>query len=239
MTSKLPVKIEPERLKDTIVELRYHSQVAYEYRLGLCHKVLTDHGFSVFIPSSPNPAETNPAHFFLAVSPKHIFQNDVIRVYYEEGKVVINSNGQYRGWKRYSESVLILADLLRRENLLGEIYWVGLRYISEFSEVQIFDQLTWQFNFPVDNSQTINTSFRTEWIDDSDHIVVNLLNNGQRGGTSFSLMDVDVNHNCLDKPIELPEQLADVLNRIHEKEKLVFFGLMNEEFLQSLNPTYV
>jgi len=233
MTSKLPVKIEPERLKDTILELRYRSQVAYEYRLGWCHKLL-----SVYIPSSPNPLETNPAHFFLTVTPKHIFQNDVVRVYYEDGKIVFNSNGPYRGWKRYLETVLALTELLRREVLIGEIYWVGLRYISEFSEVQIFDQLIWQFDFPVANGQTINTSFRTEWVDESDHIVVNLLNNGQRGNTSFSLMDIDVNHNCQDAPIENKENLSDVLFRMHEKEKQVFFGLMKEEFLQSLNPTY-
>lgn len=237
MPTKLPIKINPERLKDTLVEIRYQSDIPFEYRLGLCHKVLMENGFRIFEPISPNPADTDILNFFLVKPQRNVFADDTARFYFEEDKIVFNSNGTYQGWAKLSGTIRRCIEILFKEGLAGPIRRIGLRYVSEFDSIQIFDQLKWKFEYSWKQQASINTSFRTEWIDDDDRIIVNLLNNVQREEDAFSLMDIDVNHTLNEVTSDI-SVIFDLLNRLHEKEKQVFFGLMKNEFLESLNPTY-
>lgn len=238
MKQKLPIKISPKRLKDTIVEIRYQPNIPFEYRLGFFYKILTQNQFKVFTPHTPNFSEAGSSPFIRFESPKNIFSNNVLHVHLENERVVFNSNGEYSGWNVFSSHIENCLQSFLSEGLIMNIHRVGLRFISEFEDVQIFDQLKWQFDFPWEECTTVNTSFRTEWVDETDFVTVNLLNNVQRDTSSFSLMDVDIRHEADSNSVTHTDAIMNMLNRLHSKEKLVFFGLMKDEFLQSLNPTY-
>jgi uncharacterized protein (TIGR04255 family) len=234
----LPLKIEPERLKDTLIEIRYQSEQIFEYRLGLFHKVLTEHGLTPSIPFNAHPLELNPTNFLIADSPINIFKNDILRLSVYNDRLVFNSNNTYQGWAVYGSQVKKLIELLLGNNLLGNIHWIGLRYVSEFVNIQIFDQLIWSFQYQwSDETAAVNTIFRTEWLDGNLRIIVNLVNNAVREEQRYSLMDVDVNL-AMDIESLTLLQLNEHLDGFHAKEKEIFFGLMKPDFLTSLNPTY-
>lgn len=231
----LPKKITPERLRDTIIELRYDSDVPFEYLLGLVYDTLKD----ILAPVNnlgSNELTFNPFSSIIINSRKDLFQNEVIRLQVLEGRLVFNSNGVYQGWDKFLGNIQKTLEQLTSKSLIKNVNRIGLRYISEFSELQIFDNLVWSFDYHWKQSRKLNASFRTEWVDDSDMIIVNLANSELPEGEIFSIMDVDVN--CqLQEPVSL-EDTIETIERLHHKEKEVFFGLMRPEFIQWLNPSY-
>jgi len=235
---KIPKKIEPERLKDTIVEVRYKSEVPFEYRLGLCHRVLKLLNVNPILPFNSHSIELDPTNFLTVDYPKNLFEDSTIRLRIMDDRLIFNSNGTYCGWKDFSQSIQNIVKNLYFEGLLGEFNWVGLRYVSEFEKIQVFEKLIWGFQYDWHSVKSVNTSFRTEWLDESDHVIVNLVNNAQRESDFYSLVDIDINYAIGLQPSTPVETLFEHIERLHDKEKTVFFGLMKPDFLESLNPIY-
>jgi len=234
----IPKKIDPERLKDTIVEIRFKSEVPFEYRLGFCYEVLKSMGVIPMPPFNAHSIELDPANFFTLDYPKNLFEDDAIRLRITDDRLIFNTNGRYCGWKDFGQSIQNIVKKLFSEGLLGEFNWVGLRYVSEFEKIQIFEKLIWDFQFDWQGVKSINTTFRTEWVDESDHVIVNLVNNVQRESDFYSLMDIDINY-AIELQSSTPvETLFEHIERLHVKEKTVFFGLMKPAFLELLNPIY-
>jgi uncharacterized protein (TIGR04255 family) len=234
----IPEKIEPERLKDTLIEIRYKSEVPFEYRLGLCHSVLMKLNLNPSKPFNAHTIELDPSNLLMFDTPKNIFENETLRLKVSDDRLVFNSNGVYQGWSEFSRSVQHILAKLMEESLLGKFYWIGLRYVSEFENIQIFDKLIWDFQYIWQDKKNINTIFRTEWMEEQDRIIVNLLDNAQRENDYYSIMDIDVNCVLNESEIYPLESVFEHLNRLHTKEKSVFFGLMKPDFLASLNPSY-
>jgi len=229
-----PKKITPERLKDTIVELRYNTAISFEYIPGLVHEAVK--GVLSPVDIGRHQFSLDPAKSVFIGTRKGFLQNDIIRLQIEEGGLIFNSNGEYKGWSAFMGAIKTVMELIAQKDWLQGIHWVGLRYVSEFAEIQIFDKLIWDFQYQWGQASSLNTTFRTEWADEEDRIIVRLLNNGQREGDVYSLIDIDVNHNFGET--KAVAAAFDTIERLHTKEKDVFFGLMRPEFLTSLNPTY-
>lgn len=231
----LPKKITPERLRDTVIELRHDSDIPFEYLLGLVYDALKD----ILAPVNnlgSNELTFNPFSSIIINSRKDLFQNEVIRLQVLEGRLVFNSNGVYQGWDKFLEHIQKTLEQLASKALIKNFNRIGLRYISEFSGLQIFDHLIWKFEYTWGQSAHRNTSFRTEWIDNNDTIIVNLAHSALPEREMFSIMDVDVS--CqLREPGSL-EDTVKTIEHLHLKEKEVFFGLMHPEFIASLNPSY-
>jgi uncharacterized protein (TIGR04255 family) len=188
----IPKKIEPERLKDTIVEVRYKSEVPFEYRLGFCHQVLKLLNVNPILPFNSRSIELDPTNFLTLDYPKNLFEDSTIRLRIKDDRLIFNTNGTYSGWRNFSQSIQNIVKKLFSEGLLGEFNWVGLRYVSEFENIQIFEKLIWGFQYDWNSVKSVNTSFRTEWLDESDHVIVNLVNNAQRESDFYSLMDNNI-----------------------------------------------
>lgn len=231
----LPKKITPERLRDTVIELRHDSDIPFEYLLGLVYDTVKD----ILAPVNnlgSNELTFNPFSSIIINPRKDLFQNEVIRLQVMEGRLIFNSNGVYQGWDKFLEHIQKTLEQLASKALIKNFNRIGLRYISDFSGLQIFEHLIWKFEYPWGQSAHQNTSFRTEWIDNNDTVIVNLVNSALSEGEIFSIMDIDVNHQ-LQEPISLVGTL-ETIERLHRKEKEVFFGLMRPEFIESLNPSY-
>ena len=234
----IPKKIDPERLKDTIVEIRFKSEAPFEYRLGLCYQVLKSLDVLPVLPFNTHSIELDPTNFLTLDYPKNLFEDSTIRLRIKDDRLIFNTNGTYSGWKNFGQSIQNIVKKLFSEGLLGEFNWVGLRYVSEFENIQIFEKLIWGFQFVWQDVKSVNTSFRTEWLDETDHVIVNLVNNAQRESDFYSLMDIDINY-ALELQSSSPiETLFEHIERLHAKEKAVFFGLMKPAFLELLNPSY-
>jgi uncharacterized protein (TIGR04255 family) len=237
--SALPKKITPERLKDTIVEVRYSASAPFDILFGQMYLAIKDSFSRTPNDSRPALLPLDFSNFFKLeiAAANNVFENDIIRLQLFDGRFVFNTNGAYQGWAVYFAEIKKIIKKLGEKGFLPNINWVGLRYVSEFEDVKIFENLKWKFDFSWKNAQSINTTFKTEWLDESDKMIVNLVNNAQRDQNKhFSLVDLDVNH-AFSEAINYQTVLKKI-EKLHQKEKKLFFGLMKPDFLQSLNPTF-
>ncbi len=233
----LPIKISPERLKDTIVEVRYTSPVPFDILLGQLYTALKNDFHATSINNSLNILPPEVANFIkFEFHNNNFFENEKIRLQLFEERIVFNSNGDYIGWANYYYEIQKILKKLSAKGFLDQIQRVGLRYVSEFPGIKIFENLVWQFNFEWNKKGNINTTFKTEWADEKDKVIVNLVNNAQQDERYFSMMDLDVNH-TFSEPTNIKSVLKKI-EQLHRKEKSIFFGLMKPQFLESLHPTY-
>lgn len=238
---KVPVKITPDNLLDTIVEIRYNSNVSHELIPGILSKVLPD-DFIYLNPTNVTPNGlsidiTNPeTKLIFGIDSPNVFSNKEVKIQIRrENSLVFNCVGNYIGWIKYFTIMEKILKLISKEDIFHSYNRIGIRYISKFDNVSIFDKLKGSFKLDVPNKSLNNTTFRTEYFLDDKRIIINLSNNVQRKDEIYSLIDIDVLVNLKSSNFN---ELLEKIEIAHKDQKETFFGILNDDFLKSLNPKY-
>src|SRR5450755_3757913 len=131
---ELPKIIHPHNLKETIVEVKYESDLPFEVLIGTYFNVFDDSYRYTNRPlkqqniASPNFIQ-NGITIQLGVS--SIFYNDVITLLIQPNSFVFNVVDKYPGWKTYIYELKKALTVLVSTNHVKQFTRVGLRYISE------------------------------------------------------------------------------------------------------------
>lgn len=234
-------KITPDYLRDTIVEVRYEAELPYEILKGLLYKELVD-DFQLLSEINPlGVLHLGPQQQLkLGGSSALDFTDEKIKIRVHEERIIFNSLDAYPGWKDYFPVIKRVLDRLNKAGYIKRFSRVGIRYISEFQNILIFDHLRMDLNFAFTGQHVQSTSVRTELIENGARVVLNLVNNAKRKPPYqedfFSIIDIDV--------IGEPPQQANMedffehIDRLHSVEKDFFVRILKEEFLDTLNPEY-
>jgi uncharacterized protein (TIGR04255 family) len=224
---RLPKKLSPHLLLETFVEVHFETQSSrYTYVPGQAQTL-----------SVPNAQES----LQLRTQQESMFLGEETVLRIRAGHVSFNSvDGQYLGWEQYSRVILwVLAQLLGT----GEVKHftqVGIRYINGLPWRPFNEQLRIQLlnlpGQPEPERTHIQTSLRTP-----DGLVVNLTVTDQQPvfnqREKQTLFDIDVVWSVVAPTTDLGI-LFEWLKHVHQREKEIFFGLLNEDFLATLAPEY-
>lgn len=248
---KIPKKISPDRIKDAIVEVKYTSKIPFEVALGMFYNSLDEtymytnrHIGKQQIPSAlpSNLLEKLEIQFGNRAS----FYNDKIKIELQPNSIIFNCLNDYISWDIYKIEIEKVLSQLSKAAVIEVFIRVGVRYISEYPDIDLKDCVKFSFTFGMPAIVSDSYSFRSEFKQDNLRIILNLNNKlpvlspknstNQLSITPVSNIDIDVimenitvsDYNELLKSIEIT----------HSKEKDVFFNLLNEKFLASLNPVY-
>lgn len=235
-------KITPDYLRDTIVELRYQSELPYDILKGLLYNMLKEEGLDLI--SNINPLgviQLGPQHQFkLGGSPTLDFADDEIKIQLNDNGIIFNSLNSYPGWKRYFPKIQTITGKLSSSAYINGFDRIGIRYISEFPEIAIFDHLNVRVDFSFSEASAFNTAIRTELEEEGARVVINLANNMRRQAPQqnerISIIDIDVIG--IIPPDLNPGEVFDQIDRLHTIEKKVFLNLLKPEFLKTLNPEF-
>jgi len=156
--------------------------------------------------------------------------------------LVFNSLEKYPGWKAYFQCVSEVIKVLFEKKLVNSISRIGLRYISEYPGISVFDVMKERPVLSLPQGEGQNNIYRTE-IRKADYTIV--LNVADRvtkqsdmlAESFFSLIDIDV-FNVFAQGLYDAETVLKNTDHLHKIEKEVFFGMLKEEYIQSLNPKY-
>lgn len=233
---RLPIKVDNKFIKDSIVEIQYTSTLPHEVLIGYFFKVL-DNTYK-YVPQS-HGIHIQLGQITQGVQPT-LFFNDKIKIQLTPNSIVFNSLEIYIGWKSYQEEIeKILRQILEIPEI--EFYTrVGVRYINEFPELTIksISKFGFSFNFPeiVSDSFSFGSSFQI----DGFQVNINLLNSVRIPNNNgvLSQIDIDVIKNNLKIKNSDIEDVLVILNDVHDAEKKFFFGMLQDDFFQSLNPEY-
>ncbi|MGI8584575.1 MAG: TIGR04255 family protein, partial [Chitinophagaceae bacterium] len=175
-----------------------------------------------------------------------LFYNDKISIQLSENSLVFTSLIDYIGWKDYKPEIEKALSQLMATTNIKKCTRVGLRYISEYPNQDLKDCINFKFSFGLPQFESETTAFRSEFMYNDTKVILNLnnkvpfikqeLNTKQTEIVRTSIIDIDV----ISENLEL-DNLNDLLNTIeinHTKEKEVYFSMLKDEYLQSLNPVY-
>ncbi|SFN24889.1 TIGR04255 family protein [Salegentibacter flavus] len=241
---KIPIKIEPDRIKDALMQVFYSSDLSYEILIGYVHKTLTNNGFRYVTPfqeqSKINGQQINfnPTHLFVG-------PNDQVKIQiHPNHSLTFNTISSYIGWTKYRELIENVLRILIDANNINSFSRVGIRYISEFENIDILDKVKFGYDQSFPGTEIDTSTSNLKWRDEGYSISLNLTSNlpvnitkeKQAPITSISLIDIDV----IKQNFEIKDigQLMKTIDDCHFKQKSVFFSLLNQDFLNELNPVY-
>jgi len=247
---KLPIKIEPDRIRDSIVQIFFKSEIPFEPLIGYFYEILSKAGFAYtnapVKPQQKTQISGQANEFMVNILPQHLFFNEEIKIQlHQSGSIIFNCINKYIGWNKFFAYINDILLKLKNQNVIYGFQRIGIRYISEFPNIDLSDKLNFSYRLEGLNESLHNGNFRFEWNDDPYKIVVNLgiklpilisttVDNIKID--YISLIDIDVIQQGFN--IVENEELCSVINSTHIKQKRIFFTLLKEEFLQTLNPIY-
>lgn len=234
--SRLPKKITPDALLETYVEVHYITKSPAEVAFGKFYEQLV-----------PDFAYVRPPAQLLSgllggqvqAQGEPMFQGHGIQFRLREGFIGISCSAEYLGWAIYRQQ---LERVLHHLNDSGEIVAftrIGLRYINALPWRPANEQLLVQLPTLPTSLKLEQFQYRTQLRTEDGYRISLMLSDDQRvAGREGpqSLFDVDVIWE--QAPMTDVTVVLTKLDETHQREKEVFFGLLNPEFLDSLQPEY-
>lgn len=245
-----PKRISPDSIREAVVEARYISMLPNELLPGLFFQAFDDKYTYTDRPvrqSVQNPGNNSRGlqEISFQVGRPSIIYNDKISVQFLPQSIVISCLSQYIGWADFQPEI---EKALTRIHGTGQIQaWtrVGLRYITEYVEKDLHDISHFVFKFGLPDVKSLSAGFRSEFFFKENKAILNLVNKAPivadiAGETSkqshLSRIDIDVMKE--DLVLNNVGDVLKVIENLHDCEKEIFFGMLKDEFIKSLNPEY-
>jgi len=235
----LPKRINPCPIAEAIIELKFNSKLPKGAIFGILYNAVRD-TFNVVekLPTSMLPVEVieNDPNFqfkplYKITDGKYTAQigNDVIS---------FHSPNTYVGWTEFSKNILIFFKKIELSAVVNEPINFVLRYLN-FFETDIYPKINLNINLLNEDYKSSNLVLRTEILKDNFVEILQIANsvtiNNQQGNRHGSLLDITC---ALNKPDNFFNNLEQIISKSHDLEKELFFGLLKDEFLITLNPEY-
>lgn len=226
MPINVPKSLKDDHLKDTIIQVVFKTNYNLEYIHGVVTDTLKQLDGNSIVPQDVDSNNPTPL----------IYGSDNFRIRLDPNQIQFNCIQSYPGWVAFSPIVYSFLEALSK---IAEFTKVGIKYISVFEGVSIFQNINGTIHIksfpPLKGEEYM---FRA-MVSENDQPVPNaqatvkLINNRPVGPqTVASFVDITLETNASN------ENYIAYLEFIHKHEKLLFFNLITEEFKNSLGPTY-
>ncbi len=242
---RIPRKID-DRLTDAIVNIQFNPGVPADAVVGYFHNlagnlydVTSGNNTPVFPPFNA-PGFLIEQQGFFAIDSK-----SGIRVDVSAKQINFNITAGYRGWDLYSGLIGQTLEPLFAQKVIRKVNRLGLRYVSDFKQVRVFEQINATMQIQAFNPELAKTQFRTEFQTDSGSYAIVSLSNayptfveqtGQPDGGISSRVDIDIIRGYDSQEAISFDQLITQVHQAHDEQKQLFFSLLKDEFVQTLNP---
>ena len=235
---EFPKKID-DRLKDAIVDLQFASNVPLETMAGYFHSMNVQE-----LQDNPAFSSINLIAQGLVIESNQTFfltKDGCFRINVTGKNITFNLVNKYEGWDNYFPIIKKMTKPIFENNLIGQVQRIGVRYINQFDSIRIFDHIKATIRF---DAAPVNSrgQFRIEFEQDGFLCIVTLVNSYPASPPNdnkyLSLFDVDIVKNISENQKITHEETIAIINDAHITEKKVFFSLLKNDFLRTLNPVY-
>ena len=232
----MPVSLEHDGLKDAVVSVNYVSDYNVRYISQNILAAINSNNDNPFeeIPTK-DKSVANESLSYKDSNDKILLANPIYRILVSEDRVTFNFTKKYPGWNSYSNLINIVLNSIGQVKLRG----VYLQYMSCFENTDIFKELdgTIKLNqLPNFNGSVFNFSCNYNKEDEPiAEATIKLTNNKQIQNSSVSIIEVAIAGKIGDYHLE---ECLQLLSECHKFEKHLFFLLLSEKFINTLNPHY-
>jgi len=235
---RLPIRLEKTPLIDSIIEVRFDTNIVSSAVFGVIYnQIRADYsGTVVNLPIAQLPEAIRVSDPNLKYKPLYRIEGEKTVIQIGSDVINLSSKMPYIGWSEFSRIAIKVLKNAFESGAVGRITRLGHRYIN-FIDRDVISELAMTFTMSeVDESQIKSLNIRTTI---SNGVFVNSLsfaNDGQYKGHLGSLIDIDTSREYTDDYFK--EHIENELNGAHQCEKELFFSLLKDPLLKSLNPIY-
>jgi len=235
----LPIKIDPCPIAEAGFEVRFTASIYAGAVFGLVYNVLKESHPStvVKLPILQLPEELRDQDPNLIYRPHYQISNDNFFVQIGPRVIVIVCKTPYPGWKAFKQEVVDALAAIIDTEAIGTIERMGLRYVNIFTG-DVTEEITLKIKSEVPyDTKTVSMRMTVEHGGLMNNI--NIHNEalvGEKKDQAGTVVDIDTFIN-LNMPVS-EWGYADILDRMHDAEKSIFFASLEQSLLERLNPTY-
>lgn len=242
---KLPKKIYPDNIKDSIVEIRYTPKLPFEIALGFFFQALDD--TYMFANRQVLPF-TLPDGRNLEISQGSVslFHNENIKFEIRANSIVFNCIADYKGWEIYEAQIKKTLMQLLASDMIVSVDRIGVRYISEYPNEELFNFTKFKFTFGFPDIKSNSYNFRCDFELHGKQVALNLNNNSNVSPQITNMQNIDLSKiSSIDVDIIADnkcnhdiDSLMAIVNECHDLEKDIFFGMLDEKYFDNLKKEF-
>jgi len=241
-TLKLPKKITPCPIIESIIEIRFDSAIPPDAIFGVVYN-----SFNKVFPNKPEnlpilqiPAQIRNNDPNLLYKPHYRLSNDTFLFLVGPKSISLINKGEYVGWSIFSPKIVECFQKIKEIQIIKNTKRFGLRYINFFEKLNIYNEMNLKLSLNEDSLTGNKTVIRTS------------LPKGEFTSRLQISNDSKIEHNdtkkhgsIIDIDLYLEEDGSSIIDRFdsiledaHNREKEIFFSFFKEEFLKKFNPEY-
>lgn len=239
----LPIKIDPDNLRDAMVAVRFVSLVPPIAVQGAVYPILAK-DFELVATKHQQATMKSPVDMTVLLSEPVQYTDRKIKVAISETQIIFNIVEEYLGWNDYFARISDVLAKIHSAQIIASYQVVGVRYISEYRNAPILSSIKGEFT--ILNSIGLppkDTHIRAQFDDGEYRVVVSIADNFSRAASegnnieNFSLIDIDAQHRGA--PITTLDVLLSRIDATHAKQKMFFFNIVTDAFVKERNPRYL
>lgn len=242
---KIPKKIEPDAIIDAICEIRFEPKVDGEAVFGIIYNSIKNEYNSLQkLPILQLPLEIRendpsfkykPAYKLTSKKSKQNFCTQI-----GSNVISISNTPCYSGWEAYFIEIKNITKQILETDVIKNISRIGLRYVNVFDKEDIYEFMNFDFKLNESKFNPEQLTLKTTIKNENQLHTLRIANKGDvlknDNIITGSLIDIDTYCNIENNIDE--KSLYEIINGLHESEKKLFFSLLKEKFIKSLNPTF-
>jgi len=243
---KVPVKLERDPIVEAVFEIRFESKSssASEILPGLMY----DKFKASFKPPERLPIADLPKQFqeldaTLRYQPRLRLDREPFSIFIGDRSVLVSCAKPYVGWPSFKPMIIDAMNALRQTDLVSKVERCSIKYVNLIEAKSLGEQFTkLEFTAKLGGYDLTEwlTNVRTEIKEDDVITLIEVRSNAiittpNKQVASGLFVAVDAIH---PSPTEFWENLAQFVEKVHTKEKQVFFDLLTEDAKTSLGAQY-
>lgn len=238
---QIPKKITPCPIAEAIFEIRFDSLLPGEAIFGILYNEFKDE-FKDFtkLPILQLPEAIRSRDRNLIHSPHYKLTRDNFLLQIGPKVLALVNLKEYSGWNTFSQKILDTIGKIAKTEVIDKLTRVGLRYINFFEDIDIYDKSNLKLMLNEKPFETSNFDFTAEVQTGKCVCKVKIANKAtidiEKKVSKGSLIDIDVVYKKIkDSPFE---NMRNVIEISHNDEKVLFFKLLEANYIKTLNPEY-
>jgi len=238
---RLPTQIEPCPIVEAAVELRFVSTESWRNLPGmLSPRLRKRYPHEIELPLAQLPESVRQQEGSFTYQPLLQYEGAEFLIRFGPRALsLITRTHKYPGWPRFREELTWLWEEMAAAGFVQEGERLGVRYVDFFTQ-DIFSLVVLDVSVDGQELEGLEQSFTAvvPWEKSTARLVLTsgaFLNDG-KATRRGSILDLDVWQRLASENV-FADAAAQV-ERLHDVNKKLFFGLLKPDFLATLNPVY-
>lgn len=240
---RLPAHISPCPIVEAVLEVRYQPTKAWEVVPGMVYSLIAGkYPRTETLPINDLPAKIRETQKPLEFAPAVRFHAEDFMVQLGPKVLALNVKGPYKQWAEFRSEMKWLWETVMPLGIFGEGVRLGLRYIN-FFDLERFKTGVLQhlrMGVTMENERLLPPEISLTMNVMRDKFGGKIqIHDSARRAQGDKLLDgsaLDIDIFLSGAYFTFDEDILECFDTAHAMEKEIFFGLLKEDFLSSLNP---